>query len=696
MAKKRARTRADGATQHGPAASHGGPGGRARDKPKRRARDEPWIFRTYSGHSSAQASNQLFRTNLEAGQTGLSIAFDLPTQTGYDSDHALARGEVGRVGVPVRHLGDMEALFADIPLADMNTSMTINATAPWLLALYIVAAEAQGAKRRDLAGTVQNDILKEYLSRGTHIFPPGPSLRLATDVIEFTSREMPRWNPVNICSYHLQEAGATPVEELAFALANATCVLDAVRETGRVAPRDFPALVGRLSFFVNAGLHFITELAKLRAFAELWDEICRERYGVEEEKFRRFRYGVQVNSLGLTEQQPENNVYRILLEMLAVVLSKNTRARAVQLPAWNEALGLPRPWDQQWSLRLQQIVAHETDLLDHDDIFEGSRVIGAKVAELKAAARAELAHIEQLGGAVEAVRSGYMKERLVASNAARLDAIVSGERIVVGVNKFTESAPSPLTRDRADGDSFLTVDPREEARQIAELEAWRAGREEGAVAAALADLGAAARDGRNIMEPSIACARARVTTGEWGEVLREIFGDYRAPTGLGTGAGAKPRGQAREAAARRVAEVERRLGRKLRLLVAKPGLDGHSNGAEQIALAARDAGMEVIYEGIRLTPDEIAASALEEGVDVVGLSILSGGHLALAGDIVARLAARGVGHVPVILGGIVPEADRAALKEAGIAAVYTPKDYDLGAIVAEIAEIAERAAQAAA
>ncbi len=656
-------------------------------------RDPPWLIRTYSGHSSAKASNALYRTNLARGQTGLSVAFDLPTQTGYDADHPLARGEVGKVGVPISHLGDMETLFEGLPLDRMNTSMTINATAPWLLALYVALAEKQGIPRAALCGTVQNDIVKEYLSRGTYIFPPGPSLRLTTDVIAFTYREIPKWNPINVCSYHLQEAGATPVQELAFSLATAIAVLDAVRESGQVPERDFPRVVGRISFFVNAGIRFITEMCKMRAFTELWDEICRTRYGIEDAKYRRFRYGVQVNSLGLTEQQPENNVYRILLEMLAVTLSKNARARAVQLPTWNEALGLPRPWDQQWSLRLQQIVAYETDLLEYDDIFDGSTVIAAKVAELKAEALAELARIEAMGGAIAAVESSYMKQRLVESNSRRLAAIESGEQVVVGVNRFTDSAPSPLTTGAEAG--FLTVDDAAEREQVAALQAWRAGRDAGRVKAALDALRAAAAEGRNVMEPSIACAHAGVTTGEWGAALREVFGEYRAPTGVGRAAA--PSDGERLAAVR--AEVERvsaRLGRRIKMLVGKPGLDGHSNGAEQIAVRARDAGLEVVYEGIRLTPAQIVNAALEEGVHVVGLSILSGSHVALVSEVLKRMRGLGLGDVPVVVGGIIPPEDERRLTAAGVARVYTPKDYDLTAILRDIVDLVDRTTQEAA
>ncbi len=676
----------------GPASVAEGSDGQA--APARR-RDKPWLIRTYAGHSNAAASNALYRKNLSRGQTGLSVAFDLPTQTGYDSDHALARGEVGKVGVPISHLGDMERLFSEIPLARMNTSMTINATAPWLLALYIACAEKQGAPRDQLTGTVQNDIIKEYLSRGTYIFPPQPSLKLITDVIAFTYREVPKWNPTNVCSYHLQEAGATPVQELAYALATAIAVLDSLRDSGQVPADDFPRVVGRISFFVNAGLRFVTELCKMRAFTELWDEICRERYGIEEAKYRRFRYGVQVNSLGLTEQQPENNVYRILLEMLAVTLSKDARARAVQLPAWNEALGLPRPWDQQWSLRLQQILAYETDLLEYDDLFAGSPVVAAKVEELKAAAREELAGIEAMGGAIAAVENAYMKERLVESAARRLEAIETGEQTVVGVNAYQDSEPSPLVAGSDGG--FLAPDREAEAAQIDSLVAWRAARNAKAVDKALAELETAAREGTNIMEPSIACAHAGVTTGEWGTALRRVFGEYRAPTGVGGAASQAESAEDALAVVReRVEAVSRRLGRRLKMLVGKPGLDGHSNGAEQIAVRARDAGFEVVYEGIRLTPAQIVGAALEEGVHVVGLSILSGSHVALVSDVQARMDKAGLGRVPLVAGGIIPPEDEAALKAVGIAAVYTPKDYDLTAILADIVEIVDRATQEAA
>ncbi len=656
-------------------------------------RDKPWLFRTYSGHSSATASNELYRTNLARGQTGLSVAFDLPTQTGYDSDHILARGEVGKVGVPISHLGDMRTLFADIPLAKMNTSMTINATAPWLLALYIAAAEEQGAKRAELNGTVQNDLIKEYLSRGTYILPPQPSLKLISDVISFTYRELPKWNPTNVCSYHLQEAGATPVQELAYALATAVAVLDTVKAGGQVPPADFGQVVGRISFFVNAGIKFVTELCKMRAFAELWDEITRDRYGVTEEKYRLFRYGVQVNSLGLTEPQPENNVYRILLEMLAVTLSRSARARAVQLPAWNEALGLPRPWDQQWSLRLQQIVAYETDLLEYPDIFDGSTAIAAKVAELKREAMAELARIDALGGAVAAVESGYMKQALVESQTRRVQAIASGEMIVVGVNKFTESAPSPLVS--GDQEAIMKVDAAAEAEQIARLTAWRARRDGKAVEAALAELRRTAQEGRNIMPASIDAARAGVTTGEWAAVLREVFGEYRAPTGVGA-AHANRDEPALKALQARVQAAARKVGRPLKVLIGKPGLDGHSNGAEQIAVKARDAGMEVVYEGIRLTPEQIVAAALEESVHLVGLSILSGSHVALATEVMRLLRAEGLGDLPVVVGGIVPPEDEKTLRAAGIAAVFTPKDFNLDTIMSAFVDIIEAGATKAA
>jgi len=649
-------------------------------------RDKPWIFRTYAGHSTAAASNALYRTNLSKGQTGLSVAFDLPTQTGYDSDHALAKGEVGKVGVPICHLGDMRALFDGIPLGEMNTSMTINATAAWLLALYIALADEQNAPRGKLQGTTQNDIIKEYLSRGTYVFPPAPSLRLTKDVILFTTKEMPKWNPINVCSYHLQEAGATPVQEIAFALATAVGVLDAVRASSQCAEKEFGDVVGRISFFVNAGLRFVTEICKMRAFTELWDEITRERYGVRDPKQRLFRYGVQVNSLGLTEQQPENNVARILLEMLAVTLSKGARARAVQLPAWNEALGLPRPWDQQWSLRMQQILAYETDLLDHDDIFDGSPAIATKVAELKAAARDELDHIEALGGTVAAVESGYLKHQLVESNSRRVEAIERGEQTVVGVNRFIETEPSPLAQAAG---AVLTVTAEAEAEQIARLNAWRESRDARAVAAALEALRKAAKSGGNIMPPSIACAKAGVTTGEWGTALRAAFGEFRAPTGVGTAMRNDAEGLDEIRA--EVDRVSKRLGRRLKLLVGKPGLDGHSNGAEQIAARARDAGMDVVYDGIRLTADAIAAAARDQNVHVVGLSILSGSHLPLVREVMARLKDNGAAGVPVVVGGIIPPQDARALKDAGVVEVYTPKDFALNRIMADLVRIVDDA-----
>ena len=640
-------------------------------------RDRPWMFRTYAGHSTAKASNELYRNNLSKGQTGLSIAFDLPTQTGYDSDEALARGEVGKVGVPISHLGDMRALLKGIPLTEMNTSMTINATAAWLLALYVSLADEQGADRTKLTGTVQNDILKEYLARGTYVFPPAPSLRLIKDVIVFTTREMPKWNPTNVCSYHLQEAGATPAQELAFALATAVAVLDEVKASGEVSEEEFPRVVGAISFFVNAGVRLVTEVSKMRAFVDLWDEIARDRYGVEDPKLRRFRYGVQVNSLGLTEQQPENNVYRILLSMLAVVLSKNARARAVQLPAWNEALGLPRPWDQQWSLRLQQIVAYETDLLEYGDIFDGSVVIDRKVEELKDQARAELAKLDAMGGAVAAI--DYMKEALIASNAARIASIERGDLTLVGVNAYTETEPSPLD---GGAEGILTVPESVETEQIAALQAWRQERDGTAVRQALVDLKEAASEGRNIMPPSIAAAKAGVTTGEWGAVLREVFGQYRAPTGIGAAHTVDT--ERLEHVRKLVEEVSGKLGRTLTFVVGKPGLDGHSNGAEQIAVRAHDCGMEVVYNGIRLTPAEIVEQAKEAKAHVVGLSILSGSHVTLVREVVQRLREAGMGDVPVVVGGIIPPEDINVLKQCGASAVYTPKDFQLNEIMTGI------------
>ncbi|MFV0294593.1 MAG: methylmalonyl-CoA mutase family protein [Hyphomicrobiaceae bacterium] len=648
-------------------------------------RDKPWIFRTYSGHSTAAKSNALYRANLAKGQTGLSIAFDLPTQAGYDPDHVLAGGEVGKVGVPVAHIGDMRTLLDQIPLGEMNTSMTINATAAWLLALYVAVADEQGVPRARLTGTIQNDIIKEYLSRGTYVFPPEPSLRLIQDTITFSYREIPKWNPTNVCSYHLQEAGATPVEELAFALATAIAVLDTVRNSGEVPAADFPAVVGRISFFVNAGLKFITEIAKMRAFTELWDEICAERYGVTDARLRRFRYGVQVNSLGLTEPQPENNVYRILLEMLAVTLSRDARARAVQLPAWNEALGLPRPWDQQWSLRMQQVLAYETDLLDYPDIFAGSTAMEAKVAELKAEASAELEKIEKMGGAFSAI--DYMKRRLVESNSDRVARIEAGEQVVVGVNRWVETEPSPLVA--GDG-AILTVDEGVEKEAVEGLVAWRQARDQAAVDAALAELERAARDGINVMEPSIRCAKAGVTTGEWGETLRRVFGEYRAPTGVGEARAANR--DALAAVRRNVDGISDKLGRRIKILIGKPGLDGHSNGAEQIAVRARDCGMEVVYEGIRLTPAQIVRAAVDESVHVIGLSILSGSHVPLVRDVMSRMKTEGMMDVPVVVGGIIPTADIDVLKGLGVAAVYSPKDYEINTIMADIVRLVEQRA----
>jgi len=661
-------------------------------------RDEPWLMRTYAGHSSAIDSNALYRRNLAKGQTGLSVAFDLPTQTGYDPDSVLARGEVGKVGVPVPHLGEMRRLFAGIPLAQMNTSMTINATAMWLLALYEVVAEeqaeAQGADpsqaRRELTGTTQNDIVKEYLSRGTYVFPPEHSLRLTTDLIAYTVNHIPRWNPINICSYHLQEAGATPTQELAYALCTATAVLDAVRDAGQVAAEDFPTVVGRISFFVNAGVRFVEEMCKMRAFAQLWDEITRERYGVEDPVLRRFRYGVQVNSLGLTEAQPENNVQRIVLEMLGVTLSKDARARAVQLPAWNEAFGLPRPWDQQWSLRLQQVLAFESDLLEYDDLFAGSAVIEALVAELLEQGRAEMDRVQALGGVIPAVESGYMKQALVTSLAARRARIESGEDRVVGVNSFVETEDSPLT---ADLDTVIQApDPQAESAAVSGVREWREARDADAVDAALDRLRADAESGRNLMEATLVAARAGVTTGEWANALRAVFGEYRAPTGVTAAVGVAVQAgvelRAVRDAVRRTAD---QLGGRLRLLVAKPGLDGHSNGAEQVAVRARDAGFEVIYQGIRLTPAQIVAAAVDEDVHCVGISILSGSHMELVPEVLAGLRAAGLGGLPVVVGGIVPSTDAAALQAQGVAAVFTSKDFGLNEIMARVVEEIRRA-----
>ncbi|MCI5097336.1 MAG: protein meaA [Rhodobacteraceae bacterium] len=638
-------------------------------------KDRPWLIRTYAGHSTAKASNELYRSNLAKGQTGLSVAFDLPTQTGYDSDHVLARGEVGKVGVPVCHLGDMRMLFDQIPLEQMNTSMTINATAPWLLALYIAVAEEQGADVSKLQGTVQNDLIKEYLSRGTYVCPPKPSLKMIADVAEYCYTNVPKWNPMNVCSYHLQEAGATPEQELAYALATAIAVLDELQP--RVPAEDFPALCGRISFFVNAGIRFVTEMCKMRAFVDLWDEILEQRYGVENPKYRRFRYGVQVNSLGLTEQQPENNVYRILVEMLAVTLSKKARARAVQLPAWNEALGLPRPWDQQWSMRMQQILAYETDLLEFDDLFDGNPAVDSKVEELKNGARAELANLESMGGAVASIE--YMKSRLVDSNADRLNRIERNETVVVGVNRWTEGEASPLQTE--DG-GIMVVDPAVEQEQIDRLNGWRAQRDDAAVEAALAALREAARTGANVMAPSIAAAKAGVTTGEWAEEMRKTYGTYRGPTGVSSSVSNKTEGL--DDIRDMVDAVSDKLGRRLKFLVGKPGLDGHSNGAEQIAFRARDCGMDISYEGIRMTPEELVEAAIEKQAHVVGLSILSGSHMPLVEDLMQRMTAAGLSHIPVIVGGIIPDEDAAKLKSIGVAKVYTPKDFELNTIMRDI------------
>ena len=643
-------------------------------------RDRPWLIRTYAGHSTAAASNALYRSNLAKGQTGLSVAFDLPTQTGYDSDHILARGEVGKVGVPVCHLGDMRTLFDNIPLDQMNTSMTINATAPWLLALYIATAEEQGADISQLQGTVQNDLIKEYLSRGTYICPPKPSLKMIGDVAEYCYTHVPKWNPMNVCSYHLQEAGATPEQELAFALATAIAVLDELQP--RVPKDDFPALAGRISFFVNAGIRFVTEMCKMRAFVDLWDEILTTRYRVENPKFRRFRYGVQVNSLGLTEQQPENNVYRILIEMLAVTLSKKARARAVQLPAWNEALGLPRPWDQQWSMRMQQILAYETDLLEFDDLFEGNPSVDRKVEALKQGARAELAQLDSMGGAIGAIE--YMKSRLVDSNADRLNRIERNETTVVGVNRWTEGEVSPLQTE--DG-GIMVVDPKVEADQISRLQRWRSERDNQAVQRALADLRDAATRGMNIMPASIAAAKVGVTTGEWAEEMRAVHGLYRGPTGVSKSVSNKTEGLDEIRGA--VDRVSDKLGRRLSLLIGKPGLDGHSNGAEQIAFRARDCGMHIDYEGIRLTPDEIVKAAEENQSHVVGLSILSGSHIPLVRDLLERMRDKDLGHIPVIVGGIIPDEDASQLLAMGVSKVYTPKDFELNTIMQDIVFLAD-------
>ncbi|MFD3564301.1 protein meaA [Streptomyces sp. NPDC058686] len=671
-----------------------------------RVKDRPWLMRTYAGHSTAEASNELYRRNLAKGQTGLSVAFDLPTQTGYDPDHILARGEVGRVGVPVSHLGDMRRLFQDIPLEQMNTSMTINATAMWLLALYQVVAEEQGADITQLQGTTQNDIVKEYLSRGTHVFPPGPSLRLTTDMIAYTVRHMPKWNPINICSYHLQEAGATPVQEIAYAMSTAIAVLDAVRDSGQVPPEKFGDVVARISFFVNAGVRFVEEMCKMRAFGRIWDQVTRERYGIENAKQRRFRYGVQVNSLGLTEAQPENNVQRIVLEMLAVTLSKDARARAVQLPAWNEALGLPRPWDQQWSLRIQQVLAHESDLLEYEDIFAGSHVIEKKVDELVAESVAEIERIQEMGGAMAAVESGYLKSQLVSSHAERRARIEGGEEKIVGVNIYESTEPNPLTADL--DTAIMTVDHAVEENVVRAIGEWRTTRQESSDRQGMGDpfhypttqqalerLKEAAAGTGNLMEATLECARAGVTTGEWSGALREVFGEFRAPTGVSsapvavTAEEGTPLALVRE----KVRRTGDELGGKLRLLVGKPGLDGHSNGAEQIAVRARDAGFEVVYQGIRLTPEQIVSAALAEDVHCVGLSILSGSHAALVPDVLDRLREAGAAEIPVIVGGIIPNGDAEDLKRAGVAAVFTPKDFGITEIIGRIVDEIRKANQ---
>ncbi len=648
-------------------------------------RENPWLMRTYSGHSSAKASNELYKTNLAKGQTGLSVAFDLPTQTGYDSDHVMSKGEVGKVGVPISHIGDMTTLFNGIPLEKMNTSMTINATAAWLLALYIAVAENQGTDVTALQGTTQNDIIKEYLSRGTYIFPPEHSLRLIVDMIAFTVHQVPKWNPINICSYHLQEAGATPVQEIAFSLCTAITVLDAVKASNKVEPQHFPKVVGRISYFVNAGIRFVEEMSKMRAFVKLWDEITRTRYAINDPKYRMFRYGVQVNSLGLTERQPENNIARIVYEMLAITLSKDARARAIQLPAWNEALGLPRPWDQQLSLRMQQILAYETDLLDYDDVFNGSKVIDAKVDELVSGAKKEIEKIESLGGSLKAI--DYMKQSLVASHAERIRRIEAGEIKVVGVNCYAESEKSPLTTGEDGG--FMKVDPKAEREQIDRLNAFRKSRDETKVKKTLEDLMAAAKNDKNIMAASVGCAHAGVTTGEWAFALREVFGEYRAPTGVGGQRSADPNAEAFKGLRQKVEDKSKKIGGRIRMLVGKPGLDGHSNGAEQIAVRARDAGFEVIYQGIRLTPEQIVAAARDEGVHVVGLSILSGSHNELLADIMQRMKKAKLEKIPVVVGGIIPESDKPGLLKMGVSRVYTPKDFELNTILSEITDLIE-------
>ena len=648
-------------------------------------KDKEWLIRTYSGHSSAKESNKLYRENLKKGQTGLSVAFDLPTQTGYDSDHVLAKGEVGKVGVPISHLGDMLELFDEIPIGKMNTSMTINATAAWLLSLYIAAAEKQGYKRKDLQGTTQNDIIKEYLSRGTYIFPPKESMRLTSDIISFTYKEIPKWNPINVCSYHLQEVGATPEQELSYVLSNACEVLDNVKKYGQVPKKDFPKVVGRISFFVNAGIKFLTEMCKMRAMVSLWDEICSKKYGIKNKKYKRLRYGVQVNSLGLTEQQPENNVYRILIEMLAVVLSKDARARAVQLPAWNEALGLPRPWDQQWSIRLQQIVAHETDLLEFEDIFNGSKVIDLKVQTIIKNVKKELKNIERMGGAVTSIENSYMKQNLVKSMSKRVESIESGDQIVVGVNKFVETENSPLTADKK---GFMKINPKSENKQIQKLKIWRKKRNFKKCQDTLKQLKYAAREGKNIMELSINCAHAGVTTGEWADTLRKVFGEYRAPTGVGksTSQSHAPSKRINE----RVNKISSKLNRRIKVLIGKPGLDGHSSGAEQIAVAARDIGMEVVYEGIRLTPKQIINTAIEESVHMIALSILSGSHLSITMEVIKLMKKNNLSKIPLVVGGIIPPEDEKKMLKLGVSRIYTPKNYNINFIMDDFVKILEK------
>ena len=655
------------------------------NKKNKKSKDNVWLIRTYSGHSSAKESNKLYRTNLKKGQTGLSVAFDLPTQTGYDSDHILAKGEVGKVGVPICHIGDMQDLFQGIPIGDMNTSMTINATAAWLLSLYIANAEKRGFKRKNLQGTTQNDIIKEYLSRGTYIFPPKESMKLTSDIVSFTYKNLPKWNPINICSYHLQEVGATPDQEIAYALSNACEVLNTVKKNGQVSKKDFPVVVGRISFFVNAGIKFITEMCKMRTMSILWNDICKKKYNVANEKFRRLRYGVQVNSLGLTEPQPENNVYRILLEMLSVVLSKDARARAVQLPAWNEALGLPRPWDQQWSIRLQQIIAYETDLLEYDDIFNGSKIINNKVKELTKKVKDELNIIEKMGGAVAAVENSYMKNNLVSSMSQRVAAIESGEQIVVGVNKFRESAESPLTNDK---EGFIKVDSNSENEQIKKLKKWRKIRNNKNCKKALKKLEHAALNKKNIMEPSIECARVGVTTGEWTDTLRNIYGEYRAPTGVSKSL--KKEKNMSQKLNDKIDKLSLKLKRRIKILVGKPGLDGHSSGAEQISVAARDAGMEVVYQGIRLTPEQIVNTAIEESVHMIALSILSGSHLSLTRQIIMLLKKNNIFNIPLVVGGIIPKEDEKKMLKLGVSRIYTPKNYDINSIMDDFVKILEK------